>query len=112
MTVLGNLCRDTSQLIFKEMPSAPVYFLNSSVWWHGIVPAYFIGNQKYKVVLDEEPVLDFSETGSKKIFLIIEGYPKYSVIKKQMKNEKWIIKDEVNYRSFIIIGIEKTNAVI
>jgi len=98
-----------NKLIFQEIPSAPVYFLNSSRWAHGIVSAYFMENQKYKVVLDEEPVLDFSETGSKKIFLIIEGYPKYSAVKKQIDNEKWIIKKEVNYRSFIIIGIEKAN---
>jgi hypothetical protein len=103
---------DQDKLIFKEMPSAPVYFLHSSIWWHGIVSAYLIGTQKYKVVLDKEPVLDFSETGSKKIYLIIDGDTKFSVIKKQIEYEKWIIKEKVNYRSLIIIGIEKTNAVI
>ena len=64
------------------------------------------------MILDEEPVIDFSETGSKEIFLIIEGDSKTDIIKKQMKKEKWIIKKEVNYRSFIIIDIEKSNLIL
>ena len=98
-----------NKLIFKEMPSAPVYFLNPSRWAHGIVSAYFIENQKYKVIPDEEPVLDFSETGSKEIFLIIEKKSTADLVKKQIKKAKWIIKKEVSYRSIIIIDIEKAN---
>ena len=98
---------DQDKLIFNNMPSAPVYFFNSSRWWHGIVSSNFTAEQKYKVVLDEKPVIDFSETGVQKIFLIIDGYPKYKVLKKQIENDKWIIKEEIDYRSFIIIRIEK-----
>jgi len=96
-----------NNLIFQETPTAPVYFLNSSRWAHKILSAYFVENQEYKVVLDEEPVLDLSETGAKKIFLIIEGDPKYSFVKELIKREKWFIKEEVKYRSFNIMSIEK-----
>lgn len=98
-----------NKLIFKEMPSAPVYFLSATPWAHGIVSAYFVENQKYKVLLDEEPVLDFSETGSKQIFLIIEGYSKADVVKNQIANENWMIKKEVNHGSFVFLWIEKGN---
>ena len=98
-----------NKLIFREMPSAPVYFLNPSRWGHGIVSAHFVENQKYKLILDEEPVLDFSETGSKQIFLIITGHSQPDVVKKHIKNGNWVIKEEVNYGSFIILGIERAN---
>ncbi len=99
-----------NKLIFREKPNIPVYFLNSTWWAHGFVSAYFVRDQKYKMILDEVPVLDFSETGSKEIFLIIEGDSKTDIVKKQIKKEKWIIKKEVNYRSYIILDIEKSNS--
>ena len=101
-----------NKLIFREMPNIPVYFLNSTRWAHRIVSAYFVRDQNYKIILDEEPVLDFSETGSKELFLIIEGDSKTDIVKKQIKKEKWIIKKEVNYRSFIILDIEKSNLIL
>jgi hypothetical protein len=101
---------DRKKLIFQESPSAPVYFLYSSHWAHRIVSGYFVGSQRYKVIHDEQPALDFNETESKSAFLIIEGYPRLSMIKNEMEIQKWVIRKEVNYRSLIIIKIEKVKA--
>jgi hypothetical protein len=75
--------------------------------------AYFVEGQKYKMILDEVPVLDFNETESKEIFLIVEGNSKTDIVKKQIKKEKWIIKKEVNYRThYNILEIEKSNSIL
>jgi hypothetical protein len=102
-----------NKLIFREKPNIPVYFINSTWWAHMYLSAYFVEGQKYKMILDEVPVLDFNETESKEIFLIVEGNSKTDIVKKQIKKEKWIIKKEVNYRThYNILEIEKSNSIL
>lgn len=95
-------------LIFRNNPATPVYFFSSSDWKRCIVVAYFNENQKYKLLTDKEPILDFNETGSKDLFLIIEKDSREEILKEQIKNSHWFIINQVNYRYYKIIHIKNS----
>jgi hypothetical protein len=99
--------RNIDRLFFRSNSATPVYFFSSKHWMRGLVVAYFKKDQKYKLLTDKEPILNFNETGSKDLFLIIEKDNREKTLKEQIKNSNWFIKNQVNYIKYKIIYIKK-----
>lgn len=98
------------KLIFRNNPDIPTVFVSSTRWKRGIVTAFFIENQKYKLIAEKKPVLDLSEINEPKLFLIIEDDKRVDIITQHIKQEKWLIKGEYIYPFYTIMAIEKENS--
>lgn len=96
------------RLFFRSNSATPVYFFSSAGWRRGLVVAYFMKDQKYKLITDKDPILNFNETGHRDLFLIIEEGINEKFLKEQIKNSNWFIKNQGNYRSYKIIHIKKS----
>lgn len=98
--------KNIDRLLFRNNPTKPVYLFSSKKWMRGQVIAYFKEDQKYKLITDKEPIIDFNETGSKELFWIIEEDNREKILKEQIKNSNWFIKNEVRYGFYKILLIK------
>ena len=103
--------KNIDRLLFRKNFATLVYFFSSKRWMRGQVIAYFKEDQKYKLITDKEPIIDVNETGSKELFWIIEEDNREKILKEQIKNSNWFIKNEVRYRSYKILYIKKLDKV-
>lgn len=99
--------RNIDRLLFRNKPTKPVYLFSSKKWMRSQVIAYFKEDQKYKLITDKEPIIDFNETRSKGLFWIIEEDNREKILKEQIKNSNWFIKNEVCYGYYKILYIKK-----
>jgi hypothetical protein len=82
-----------NRLLFRDNSNSFVYLLHSKFWSRVLVSDYFLDDQKYKLIIDNDLALNFNETGSDEIFLIIDKDNNKQIINKLLKNSDWYVQN-------------------
>ena len=101
--------KEFNSLIFRDNPATPVYFISIERWIRGEVIAHFKESQMYKLINSKEPVLNFSDTESAELYLLVEKGVSKEFLKKQIKSSNWSIIKKTRYGYYDILLIEKEN---